>query len=163
MLADDHPLIRGGLRRVLDLDGGFSVVGEAGDVEGALALTRAHRPRVVVLDLNMPGEPTLPAIPRFVEANPGTAVLVLTMEAEPGFARRALQAGLLYLSMRYVDGLDLRGLLDDEKRLQPARAASIVSQIAGHSTKRTGTVWFTGTSSPTTCCSRAAPAESTLS
>jgi CheY-like chemotaxis protein len=71
VLADDHPLIRGGLRRVLNLEGGFSVVGEAGDVEGALALTRAHRPRVVVLDLNMPGEPTLPAIPRFVEANPG--------------------------------------------------------------------------------------------
>jgi two-component system, NarL family, response regulator NreC len=93
VLADDHPLIRGGLRRVLDLEEDVRVVGEAGDVEGALALTREHQPRVVVLDLNMPGEPTLPAIPRFLEAAPGTAVLVLTMEAEPGFARRALGAG----------------------------------------------------------------------
>jgi DNA-binding NarL/FixJ family response regulator len=93
VLVDDHPLIRAGLRRALDLAGGFSVVGEAGDVESALVLTRAHRPRVVVLDLNMPGEPTLSAIPRFIEAAPGTAVLVLTMEAEPGFARQALQAG----------------------------------------------------------------------
>lgn len=81
------------MRRVLDLEEDVRVVGEAADVEGALALTRAHQPRVVVLDLNMPGEPTLPAIPRFLEAAPGTAVLVLTMEAEPGFARRALSAG----------------------------------------------------------------------
>ncbi|HTX09210.1 MAG TPA: protein kinase [Solirubrobacteraceae bacterium] len=93
VLADDHPLIRNGLRRVLDLEGGFKVVGEAGDVAGALALTLAHRPGVVVLDLNMPGESTLTAIPRFVDAAPGTAVLVLTMEADPGFARQALQAG----------------------------------------------------------------------
>jgi DNA-binding NarL/FixJ family response regulator len=93
VLADDHPLIRSGLRRVLDLEQDVRVVGEAGDVEGALALTRAHQPRVVVLDLNMPGEPTLPAIPRFLEAAPATAVLVLTMQAEPGFARQALFAG----------------------------------------------------------------------
>jgi DNA-binding NarL/FixJ family response regulator/predicted Ser/Thr protein kinase len=93
VLADDHPLIRGGLRRVLELEGDLAVVGEAGDVEGALALVRARQPRIVVLDLNMPGEPTLPAIPRFAEAAPGAAVLVLTMEAEPGFARRALATG----------------------------------------------------------------------
>jgi CheY-like chemotaxis protein len=71
----------------------LSVVGEAGDVEGALALTERHQPRIVVLDLNMPGTPTLPAIPRFLEATPGSAVVVLTMEAEPGFARTAMGAG----------------------------------------------------------------------
>ncbi len=93
VLADDHPLIRTGLRRVLDLEGGVTVLGEAGDIDGALRLTRAHQPRVVVLDLNMPGTPTLAAIPLFLEAAPGIAVLVLTMEAEPGFAQKALIAG----------------------------------------------------------------------
>jgi DNA-binding NarL/FixJ family response regulator len=93
VLADDHALIRSGLRRVLDGEADLSVVGEAGDVEAALALTERHQPRVVVLDLNMPGTPTLPAIPRFLEAAPGSAVVVLTMEAEPGFARTALSAG----------------------------------------------------------------------
>jgi DNA-binding NarL/FixJ family response regulator len=93
VLADDHALIRSGLRRVLDRETDLTVVGEAGDVEAALALTELHRPRVVVLDLNMPGTPTLPAIPRFLEASPGTAIVVLTMEAEPGFARTALSAG----------------------------------------------------------------------
>ena len=93
VLADDHALIRSGLRRVLDLETDLSVVGEAGDIEGALALTERHQPRIVVLDLNMPGTPTLAAIPRFLEAAPGSAVMVLTMEAEPGFARTALGAG----------------------------------------------------------------------
>lgn len=69
------------------------MVGEAGDVEEALALTETHQPRVIVLDLNMPGTPTLTAIPRFLEAAPGSAVVVLTMQAEPGFARSALSAG----------------------------------------------------------------------
>ena len=93
VLADDHALIRSGLRRVLDLETDLSVVGEAADIEGALALTERHQPRIVVLDLNMPGTPTLAAIPRFLEAAPGSAVMVLTMEAEPGFARTALGAG----------------------------------------------------------------------
>lgn len=78
---------------MLELDGDLTVVGEAGDVEGALALVRLHQPRVVVLDLNMPGTPTLPAIPQFLEAAPGSAILVLTMQAEPGFARTAIGAG----------------------------------------------------------------------
>jgi DNA-binding NarL/FixJ family response regulator len=93
VLADDHALIRSGLRRVLDGEADLTVVGEAGDVEAALALTERHQPRVVVLDLNMPGTPTLAAIPRFLEASPASAVVVLTMEAEPGFARTALSAG----------------------------------------------------------------------
>jgi len=93
VLADDHTLIRGGLRRVLDREADLTVVGEAGDVEEALALTERHRPQLVVLDLNMPGTATLPAIPRFLEASPGSAIVVLTMEAEPGFARTAISAG----------------------------------------------------------------------
>ena len=92
VLADDHALIRSGLRRVLDGEADLAVVGEAGDVEAALALTERHQPRVVVLDLNMPGTPTLAAIPRFLEASPGSAVVVLTMEAEPALPH-ALSAG----------------------------------------------------------------------
>ena len=93
VLADDHALIRSGLRRVLDRETDLTVVAEAADVEAALALTERHRPEVVVLDLNMPGTPTLPAIPRLLEASPESAIVVLTMEAEPGFARTALSSG----------------------------------------------------------------------
>jgi DNA-binding NarL/FixJ family response regulator/tRNA A-37 threonylcarbamoyl transferase component Bud32 len=93
VIADDHAMVRSGLRVLRDAEPDLSVVAEAGDVSTALECTRAHRPAVVVLDLNMPGEPTLPAIPRFLEAAPGTAIVMLTMQAEPAYAREALSAG----------------------------------------------------------------------
>jgi two-component system response regulator NreC len=93
VLADDHVVVRRGLRALLDGEDDLEVVAEAGHVADALRFVRAHRPTVLVLDLNMPGEESLPAIPRFAEASPGTAVVVLTMQNEPGFAREALQSG----------------------------------------------------------------------
>lgn len=93
VLADDHAMIRGGLRRVLDTESDLSVVAEASDAETALREARRHQPPVVVLDLNMPGLPTLAAIPRFLEAAPGSCVVVLTMEDDPRIARQALSAG----------------------------------------------------------------------
>ena len=92
VLADDHAVVRAGLRLVLT-QGGFEVVAEAGDVEAALRYVRGHKPDVLVLDLNMPGEPSLPAIPRFREASPGTRIVVLTMQQGPEFAREALAGG----------------------------------------------------------------------
>src|SRR5690242_20387808 len=86
-------MIRSGLRRVLDTEADLKVVAEAQDVEAALRETRRHQPDVIVLDLNMPGRPTLAAIPQFLESAPRSSVVVLTMEHEPGFARRALSAG----------------------------------------------------------------------
>jgi DNA-binding NarL/FixJ family response regulator/tRNA A-37 threonylcarbamoyl transferase component Bud32 len=93
VIADDHAMVRSGLRVLLEAEPDLSVVAEAGDVDTALRCTAAHRPTVVVLDLNMPGEPSLPAIPRFLESAPGTAVVMLTMQDEPAFAREALSAG----------------------------------------------------------------------
>ena len=62
VLADDHAMVRRGLRMVLDGEEGLEVVGEAADIETALHRTRELRPQVVVLDLNMPGTPTLSVI-----------------------------------------------------------------------------------------------------
>ena len=92
MLADDHAVVRAGLRLLLT-QAGMDVVAEAGDVETALRYVLGHKPDVLVLDLNMPGEPSLPAIPRVADASPETHVVVLTMQQEPEFARKALQAG----------------------------------------------------------------------
>src|SRR4051794_17721919 len=86
-------MVRSGLRVLLNAEADLTVVAEAGDVETALLCTRDHRPRVVVLDLNMPGTPSLPAIPRFLEAAPGTAVVMVTMQDEVAYARAALSAG----------------------------------------------------------------------
>ena len=92
VLADDHAVVRSGLRLLLT-QAGMDVVAEAGDVDAALRYVLGHKPDVLVLDLNMPGEPSLPAIPRVAEASPGTRVVVLTMQQEPEFARKALQGG----------------------------------------------------------------------
>lgn len=93
VIADDHRVVRSGLRLLLHAEEGMHVVGETGDVPGALAMVQARRPDVLVLDLNMPGEPSLPAIPRLREVSPNTRVVVLTMQDDPAFAREALQLG----------------------------------------------------------------------
>ena len=94
VLADDHAVVRAGLRLLLDQAGGLRVVSEAGDAGSALRTVLGHKPSVLVLDLNMPGELTsLEAIPKVADASPGTRVVVLTMQEDPAFARRALQAG----------------------------------------------------------------------
>ena len=77
---------------MLDHEEDFEVVAEAGDVAEARRYVRAHRPDVLVLDLNMPGEESLPAIPVIREESPTTRVVVLTMQDDPAFAREALQA-----------------------------------------------------------------------
>jgi two-component system, NarL family, response regulator NreC len=90
VIADDHAVVRAGLRLVLDAEPDLTVVAEAGEVDTARRMVSAHRPDVLVLDLNMPGPPSLPAIPELAEK---TAVVVLTMQNDPAFARRALQEG----------------------------------------------------------------------
>lgn len=96
MLADDHAVVRSGLRLLLDAEEGLRVVAEAGNTDDAVRLTRAHRPAVLVLDLNMPGGPgasSLDALPDLASGSPGTAVVVLTMQSDAQFARSALGAG----------------------------------------------------------------------
>ena len=94
VLADDHAVVRSGLRMVLEREGDLEVVSEAGDAETALRMALGHKPAVLVLDLNMPGELTsLEAIPRVRDVSPATRVVVLTMQEDPEFARRALRAG----------------------------------------------------------------------
>jgi two-component system, NarL family, response regulator NreC len=106
VLADDHAVVRSGLRMLLDSESDFEVVAEASDVESARRYVRGHHPTVLVLDLNMPGGSSLEAIPALREESPGTQVVVLTMQQEPAFARAALGAGAL--------GYVLKEAADDE-------------------------------------------------
>jgi two-component system response regulator NreC len=95
VVADDHTVVRQGLRLLINNEDGLQVIAEAGTVTDAERLTRAHRPSVLVLDLNMPGGSSLEAIPRLRQQAPDTAIVVLTMQDDPAFAREALQAGAL--------------------------------------------------------------------
>src|SRR3954452_23916688 len=93
LLVDDHSMVRSGLRLLLEEQDDFRVAGEAGDVDGALEQTRALGPDVILLELNMPGRASLPAIPELLGAAPGSAVVVMTQHDDPEFARAALLGG----------------------------------------------------------------------
>ena len=93
VLVDDHAVVRSGLRMLLEAEDGFEVVAEAGDAGRGARYVRGHHPRVLVLDLNMPGESSLDCDPAAREESPDTAVVVLTMQNDPAFAREAMRAG----------------------------------------------------------------------
>ena len=115
VLADDHTVVRQGLRMLIDNEAGMRVVAEAGTVPDAERMTRAHRPSVLILDLNMPGGSGLEAIPRLRQDVPATAIVVLTMQDDPAFARQALQSGALGFVLKEAA---------DEELLQAVRLAA---------------------------------------
>jgi two-component system response regulator NreC len=116
VLADDHAMVRSGLRMLLDSEPDFEVLAEAADVDSARRCVRGHHPRVLVLDLNMPGGSGLQAIPEIRAESPNTQIVVLTMQSEPAFAREALGAGAL--------GYVLKEAADDELVEAVHRAAA---------------------------------------
>jgi len=95
VIADDHAVVRRGLRQVLDGEGDVEVVAEASDLAGARRYVRGHHPDVLVLDLNLPEGLSLGAIPELRREFPDTQIVVLTMQNEPAYARQALTSGAL--------------------------------------------------------------------
>ena len=78
---------------VLEAEADIEVVAQAGDAETAARYVLGHKPTILVLDLSMPGRPSLELMPQMIESSPDTSVIVVTMQNEPAFARKALQAG----------------------------------------------------------------------
>jgi two-component system response regulator NreC len=135
VLADDHAVVRSALRMLLDAEPDLQVVAEAGDVESAVRYTRGHKPRVLILDLNMPGGPSLAAIPAIREASPETRIVVLTMQSEPAFAREAMQAGVLGYILKEAADAELvkavRMAAGGDTYLQPELGARLAAEPPG--------------------------------
>jgi DNA-binding NarL/FixJ family response regulator len=93
LLADDHPLVRAGVRKVLEQQPSVTVVGEAGDGEEALKLLRELDPDLLVLDLNMPNRDGFAVLREARDAAPGVRILVLTMHASVEYVSRAVREG----------------------------------------------------------------------
>jgi two-component system response regulator NreC len=132
VLADDHRVVRSGLRLLLESERGFEVVAEAGDVDSARRCVRGHHPAVLVLDLNMPGGSSLEAIPQIRAESPETQIVVLTMQQEPAFAREALGAGALGYVLKEAADEELveavRNAAAGERYLNPRLGARIASE-----------------------------------
>lgn len=107
LIVDDHAVVRRGVRALLEHQPAFRVVAEASNVPDALEAVRAHQPALVVLDIHLPGEPSLPAIARMKQISPSTRFLVLTMYDDPMFARHALEAGAAGYVLKEAAPLEL--------------------------------------------------------
>jgi two-component system, NarL family, invasion response regulator UvrY len=92
-MADDHPVVREGLRRILDRQVGIEVVGEADRGDAVLALVEQTNPDIVILDIEMPGTDFLELIPAITAHPSGPRVLVLSGHPEEAYALHALRAG----------------------------------------------------------------------
>jgi DNA-binding NarL/FixJ family response regulator len=93
LLADDHKLIRSGLKLVIEQQADLVVVGDADDGRQAVDLTRSARPDVVVMDIGMPNLNGIEACRQMTHGNPGVAVVMLSMHADESYVLRALKAG----------------------------------------------------------------------
>lgn len=93
LLADDHTLIRAGLRLVVEQQPDFTVVGEAEDGRQAVAMAESLQPDVVVMDIGMPGLNGIEACRQIRESRPQTEVVMLSMHSDEGYVLRSLKAG----------------------------------------------------------------------
>jgi two-component system response regulator NreC len=132
VIADDHAIVRRGLRQLIEGEDGFEVVAEAEDVESARRYVRGHSPHVLVLDLNMPGEPSIEAIPKLRSEFPETQIVVLTMQNEPAYARSALGAGVLGYVLKESADAELvqaiRAAVAGEQYLNPRLGAKVAAE-----------------------------------
>jgi DNA-binding NarL/FixJ family response regulator len=134
VIADDHAVVRQGLRTFLDLQDDVEVVGEAGDGEAAIAEAARTAPDVVLLDLAMPRLDGVAALPRLREAAPGARVIVLTSFGEDERLFAALRGGAAGFLLKDVEPAELvraiRTAHAGQAPLSPAVAARMVEEIA---------------------------------
>ncbi|MEA2324237.1 MAG: hypothetical protein QOD81_4087 [Solirubrobacteraceae bacterium] len=134
VIADDHAVVRQGLRTLLELQDEMEVVGEAADGEEALAQVEATVPDVALLDLVMPRLGGIDAIRRIRERSPTTRILVLTSFADDDTVLPAVRAGAAGYLLKDVQPQDLiaaiRTVHAGEALLAPAVATMLVEQIA---------------------------------
>jgi two-component system, NarL family, response regulator NreC len=133
VLADDHRVVRSGLRVLLESDARFSVIDEAGDVPGTLESVRTCEPQVLVLDLNMGGTSSLDVIPQLRADAPETQIVVLTMQENPAFAQAALRAGALGYVLKDAADTELTDAVvmaaEGRTYLNPDLGAKLASQL----------------------------------
>jgi two-component system response regulator NreC len=129
ILADDHELMRRSLKLLLDSEDDLEVIAEADDLTLVVRHVQGHRPHVLVLDLNLSGASSVEAISGLREGAPETQVVVVTMEENPLFVQRALNAGALGYVLKSSAEEELaqavRAAARGEEYLSPSIAARL--------------------------------------
>jgi DNA-binding NarL/FixJ family response regulator len=130
LIVDDHPVVRRGLRVLLEVQDGIEVVGETGDGAAALALAAEHSPDVILLDLKLPGMDGIAVLGELRARDSAARVLVLTSATEPASASLAVRSGAAGVLYKDVDPDALvraiRSVHDGHLLLAPEAAGSLV-------------------------------------
>ena len=133
LIADDHPVVREGLRGMLSAEPGLTVIAEAGTGDEAVTMARQHRPDVVLMDLRMPGGDGVTATAGVLAAVPGTRVVVLTTYETDADIVRAVEAGATGYLLKDTPRADLiaaiRAAARGETVLGPTVAGRLVSHL----------------------------------
>jgi two-component system response regulator DesR len=111
LLADDEHLIRGALAALLSLEDDIEVVAQAGTGPEALAMARAHRPDIAVLDLQMPGRDGIEVATELRRLLPDCRCMIVTGHGRPGYLKRALEVGVRGFLPKTVSAADLAGII----------------------------------------------------
>ena len=134
LIADDHAVVRQGLRTFLDLQADIDVVGEAADGEEAVAAAQEHAPDVILLDLAMPVLDGIGALRRLRDTAPASRVIVLTSFGEDERLFTALRAGATGYLLKDVEPAELvraiRTAHAGQSSLSPAVAARVIEELA---------------------------------
>lgn len=103
VIIDDHQLFREGVKRILDFEPSFEVVAEGDDGEEALAIVDAHKPDVVIMDINMPNMNGVEATKQLIEANAETKVIILSIHDDENYVTHALKTGASGYLLKEMD------------------------------------------------------------
>jgi DNA-binding NarL/FixJ family response regulator len=113
IIADDHEIVRRGLRGILETEGSCQVVAEASDGLAAAQLVEKHRPNVLILDLNMPRLHGLEVLRQVRSSSPGTRVIVLSMHSDEPYVIEALRAGAMAYVLKGSESLEIVNALKE--------------------------------------------------
>lgn len=129
VLVDDHAVVRGALKALLDGQDDLEVIGEAGDIAGGRATVAERQPHVLVLDVNLPDGLAVDAVPQLREDSPQTQIVLLTMERDLTLARRALDggaSGYLFKDSAHLELIEaVRAVAAGKQHLAPAVSAGL--------------------------------------
>lgn len=133
LIADDHRIVRQGLRHVCTVEGGFTVVGEAEDGQEAVRLAGQLQPDVILMDINMPGLDGVQATHLIVEADPSARVIILTMYQQDRYVFEAIKAGARGYLLKDIDEQDLIAAIGSVHRgealINPGLAAKLLEEF----------------------------------
>lgn len=132
LLVDDHPVVREGLRGMLEAEPDLTVVGEASSGDEAVAANQAHRPDVILMDLRMPGLDGVGATRRILADTPGRRVVVLTTYETDADILLAVEAGAAGYLLKDATRTELAGAIRAAARGETVLAPSVAGKLVRH-------------------------------